>query len=137
VIYVDCTGQHGLIAAPVDQGSAVWGCSTTLIGTSSAYGTGLANTTAILAGCATRPIAASLASSYNGGGFTDWYLPSSAELQIMVGQATLLGLGNAVIYLSSSENGVNNVTAAYYNGSVIVTAAVKTYSSMVRAVRSF
>ncbi|MFA6924629.1 MAG: hypothetical protein WC223_10290 [Bacteroidales bacterium] len=138
VFYVDCTGQHGLIAASADQGTAVWGCSTVLIGTSAAYGTGSANTTAILAGCATRPIAASLARSYNGGGFSDWFLPSTGELQLMMNQHTLLGFGSSVIYTTSSENSVNNVTCMYWNGSTVInTAAVKTYSVTVRAIRAF
>ena len=47
--------------------------------TGTALGTGLANTNLILASCATRPIAASVATSYTGGGFNDWYLPSSGE----------------------------------------------------------
>jgi len=138
VFYVDCTGQHGLIAATVDQGSAVWGCSTTLIGTSAAYGTGSANTTSILAGCATRPNCASLARSYTGGGFSDWYLPSQAELLLLMGQASLFGFGQAVTYASSSENSINNVSADYWNGSSIVSsAAVKTFAIQVRAIRSF
>jgi hypothetical protein len=138
VFYVDCTGQHGLIASTVDLGTAVWGCSTVLIGTSAAYGTGAANTAAILAGCATRPNCASLASSYTGGGFTDWYLPSQAELLLLMGQASLFSFGQAVTYASSSENGINNVSADYWNGSTVISsAAVKTYAIQVRAVRSF
>jgi len=138
VFYVDCSGQHGLIASTVDLGTAVWGCSTVLIGTSAAYGTGSANTAAILAGCATRPNCASLASSYTGGGFTDWYLPSQAELLLLMAQGSIFGLGNAVTYASSSENGVNNVSADYWNGSTVVSsAAVKTFAIQVRAVRSF
>lgn len=138
VFYVDCTGQHGLIAATVDQGSAVWGCSTTLIGTSFLYGTGAANTAAILAGCATRPNCASLASSYTGGGFTDWYLPSRDELQILMNQHAIVGIGTTTTYVASSENSINNVSAYYWNGSSVVSsAAVKTYAVQVRAIRSF
>jgi len=138
VFYVDCTGQHGLIASTVDLGAVAWGCSTTLIGTTSAaYGTGAANTTAILAGCATRPNCASEASSYTGGGFTDWYLPSQAELLLLMAQGSIFGFGNAVTYASSTENSINNVSADYWNGSVVSSAAVKTYAIQVRAIRSF
>jgi hypothetical protein len=53
-------------------------------------------------------------------------------------QASLLGFGNAVTYAASSENGVNNVNAMYWNGSKIVSSpAVKTFAIMVRAVRTF
>lgn len=138
VVFVDCTGQHGLIAATVDQGTAAWGCSTVLVGTTQTYGTGRTNTTAILAACATRPIAASLASSYTGGGYSDWFLPSGAELQYVMAQWSVLGLTNVATYLSSSENGVNNVSAYYVNaGTVYSSAAVKTYATNVRAVRYF
>lgn len=82
--------QHGLVAAleNVNIGGVsgyVWGCYGTLLsGTSFTFiGAGAANTTAILAGCATRPIAASVANSYTGSGYTDWYLPSKDELNAM------------------------------------------------------
>jgi hypothetical protein len=53
------------------------------IGEFAFIGAGAANTTAILDGCATRPIAASVANSYTGSGYTDWYLPSKDELNSM------------------------------------------------------
>lgn len=139
VFYVDCSGQHGLIAATADQGSAMWGCSGTTFNTSPNYGTGAANTAAILAGCATRPIAASLASSYTGGGFTDWYLPSSAEMVLMMNQRTVLGLGYALTYITSTDNGSTTVASCYYyTGSVYATSATKNYATVyIRAIRSF
>lgn len=139
VFYVDCTGQHGLIAASVDQGSAAWGCSGTTFNTPTTVGSGAANTAAILAGCATRPIAASLASSYAGGGFTDWYLPSSGELALMMSQYAILGLGNGVTYQSSTDGGSTTVATCMYQnaGNIQTTAAVKTYAVTVRAIRSF
>jgi hypothetical protein len=84
VFYVDCTG-HGLIAAPQSaEVSAVWGCSGTAMNTPTTLGAGASNTASILAKCATRPIAASVAAAYNGGGYSDWYLPSRDELKIMI-----------------------------------------------------
>ena len=54
VFYLDGNGG-GLIAAPSDQSSAAWGCYQQSIGgTSSAVGTGAANTTAIVSGCSVR-----------------------------------------------------------------------------------
>ena len=51
VFYLDGNGG-GLIAADSDQSSAQWGCYEQSIGgTSSAVGTGAANTTAIVSGC--------------------------------------------------------------------------------------
>ena len=58
VFYLDGNGG-GLIAAPSDQSSATWGCDGQSIGgTSSAVGTGAANTTAIVSGCSETAIAA-------------------------------------------------------------------------------
>lgn len=41
---------------------------------------GSANTSAIIAGCATRPIAASVCDGLTFGGYSDWYLPTTGEL---------------------------------------------------------
>jgi hypothetical protein len=136
VFYVDCAGG-GLISSMADQSAGVvWGCSGTAMNTPSTLGTGSANTTTILNGCATRPIAASVARDYNGGGFSDWYLPSSAELGLMMNQHAMLNLGGQ--YWTSSDN--NSPTAAiiwYYITNVQQTSAVKTMQMRVRAIRSF
>ena len=136
VFYVDCNGG-GLIGAFSDQSASVaWGCSGTAINTPSTLGTGSANTTAILNGCVTRPIAASVARDYNGGGFTDWYLPSSAELGLMMNQHTILNLYGQ--YWTSSDN--NSPTLAgiwYYLGNIQQTSATKVSLMRVRAIRSF
>jgi hypothetical protein len=56
----------------------------------------------------------------------------------MMNNAAMLGMPQNTIYVASSENSVNNVSAFYYNSSqVINTAAVKTYAVQVRAIRSF
>lgn len=131
VFYVDCNGG-GLIAATSDQSASVtWGCSGTLI---SAVGTGAANTAAILAGCATRPIAASVASSYNGGGFNDWYLPSASEFLLLANSGYLSGGA----YWNSTSNSSTVAGYYYFNGSNWYNqGAVKTYTAQVRAIRSF
>ena len=73
VIYVDCSGQHGLIGALVDQStSAPWGCYGTYVGTGYAQGgnviyAGLANTNLIVAACGVGT-AAQLCAAYTTGG---------------------------------------------------------------------
>ena len=99
------TTPHGLIAATADQGTGAWGCfGTTIGGTSTAIGTGAANTTAILAGCTTPGIAAKLCHDYNGGGYTDWYLPSKDELNTLYTNQVAIGGFASAYYWSSSEN---------------------------------
>jgi len=79
--------QHGLIAAVEDQvqwalGGAGWGCSgTNITSLTGGIGGGLRSTNRILQVCAARPIAASVARSYTGGGFFDWFLPNLSEAQ--------------------------------------------------------
>ena len=59
-----------------------WGCHGTEIdgADGTAIGTGYQNTLDIVAGCSDTPIAASEALAYEGGGYSDWYLPSFDEL---------------------------------------------------------
>lgn len=110
VFYVTDGGLHGLEVAPVDQSTgAAWKTtSTDTLGTSTAIGTGYANTTA-MAGAA-HP-AAELCRAYTGGGKTDWFLPSKDELNAIWvnlvddGSGGNNGVGGfgSVAYWSSSE----------------------------------
>jgi surface protein len=73
---------HGLIAATEDQSSGIqWSAAPIVTGaTGTAIGTGLTNTNAIIAAQGSGSYAASIARDYNGGGYTDWFLPSKDEL---------------------------------------------------------
>jgi hypothetical protein len=134
----------GFIAASSDQSNSItWGCSTTVSpATSSALGTGAANTAAILASCATRPIAASVCSSYTGGGYTDWYLPSADELNKLYLNRNEIGNfiqqnGNpASLYWASGNDFDNSAPFQFFlNGGI--GAATKNTSYSARAIRSF
>jgi hypothetical protein len=145
VYYVDCSGQHGLIVANVDQGVDVaWGCSGTLVGASgSAIYTGLANTNAILAGCSTAGIAARLCANYTAGGiniagFTNWYLPSINELQLMKASGLVNPPSSLYTYWSSTEGGATLAAGWYFNGNYqLGSTKGNTTQMVVRAVRAF
>jgi len=144
--YVAPNGS-GFIISPAIAFTGTWGCSGTLIGTSTgtAIGTGLANTNAILAGCMTRPIAASVARDYNGGGFTDWYLPSSGEWQQMLTVGSQIGLYalSTNMFYTSTESSATSANAAFFNfnsgymsGTSKVGGTVNYVNSII-AIRSF
>ena len=95
VFWLDGNGG-GLIAAPSDQGQAEWGCfNINVPGTSTGFGTGAANTIAIVsASCLPSNNAAVICSDLILGGNNDWFLPSRDELQQMynnIGQGSSLG----------------------------------------------
>lgn len=109
IFYLDDTDKHGLIAALSNQTSSeniAWGCEGTFIsGTSNAIGTGQANTTAIVNGCPTAGIAARLCDQLELNGFSDWFLPSKDELNLMYQNLHVQGLGDFsnFLYWSSSQ----------------------------------
>ncbi len=125
VFYVTNLGTRGLEAVPTDQGIAIWGCYDDgfLEADGKALGTGRPNTEDILAGCNQRDldqaeIAAELASQYSLNGFTDWYLPSQDELNLMLtlkndsvnpNDLLITGLDPNSLYWSSTEATIDNV----------------------------
>jgi hypothetical protein len=146
IFYLDGNGG-GLIAALADQSSSIqWynGSYVTTGATGTAVGTGSANTDAIITvqGATETSYAAGLARAYTGGGYTDWFLPSIDELNLMysnIGQGSSLGnIGNfsSHFYWSSTEINVNSALrqgfsiGAQGNG-------VKFYEDHVRAIRAF
>jgi len=105
IFYIDGTGKHGLICAPTDQSTgAKWGSDTTLVGgTSTAIGSGQANTAIIVNGDS-QAEAARVCNDLDLNGYTDWFLPSLAELGQMSWQAGVIGgFTSMATYWSSSE----------------------------------
>ena len=101
---------HGLILALEDQSSGIQWYNGSYLSTGAygtAIGTGSANTDAIIAvqGAPETSYAAGLARAYNGGGYTDWFLPSKDELNLMYLNWTLIGYSYSTFehYWSSSE----------------------------------
>ena len=106
VFYVDSAGEHGLIAADSDQGMRIrWNSGANMLtnATGDGVGAGAANTKLIIGLHGPGIYAAALCSAYHGGGFTDWYLPSKAELNLLYMKKNLFGGFLDCYYWSSTE----------------------------------
>jgi hypothetical protein len=136
VFLITDAGVHGLEAAPVDQTASAWGCvGTSIAGTSTAVGTGKANTALIVAGCADADTAAKVADAYSIGPFDDWYLPSRDELILLYAQKAVVGGFADDYYWSSSEStGANAWNQFFFIGQG---GLGKVGTLPVRAVRAF
>ena len=135
----DPSVQHGLIAATSDQSAGVqWynGSYTNTYATGTVIGTGLSNTMAIIANQGAGSYAATVARSYTGGGFTDWYLPSKDELNKLYINETAIGGFASANYWSSSEYYTFLAWGQNFN-SGNQNFSNKNYPYYVRAVRAF
>lgn len=143
VFYVDAKGQHGLVAALNDQSTgAAWGCSGTPM--THAYGTrrgsGAANTASIVDkdSCATAGIAARICNDLVLNGYSDWFLPSKDELDLLYTNLKAAGLGgffNASYWSSSAISSTNAWSQHFSNGTQA--SDTKSSSFRVRAIRRF
>ena len=138
IFYIDASTQHGLIAATSDQGTYVWGDGTTTNATGTAEGTGKANTAAIVRTQGTGSYAAYICTHLTLNGYTDWFLPSKDELDLLMAQnvAGLVSGFNGGIYWTSSE--VNASTAWSQNFNTGTQGGYsKSLKENVRAIRAF
>ncbi|WP_295794214.1 cadherin-like beta sandwich domain-containing protein [Mucilaginibacter sp.] len=129
----------GLVVSPTDVGNGLeWGCQGTSVSTSTAFGTGLANTNAIIAACAGSNAAqACRALSVNG--FSDWYLPSKDEMtKFYNNQDAIGGFANSGYYWCSSQCDATNATGfGFKNGDIGSGCGTKHDGDRARAARSF
>lgn len=147
IFYLDASGQHGLIAATVDQSTNIqWynGSYTNTTAFASSVGAGDGNTSMIVFNQGAGTYAARLCYDLDPDGYADWYLPSKYELNLMymnIGQGNLLGLGNVggfadSYYWSSTEYNSNYAWVQFfYDGNQYVNSKLNTLC--VRAVRAF
>jgi hypothetical protein len=151
VFWVDpLDNTRGLVCAIEDQSSGIqWynGSSTTTGATGTAIGSGSTNTTAIIAnqGLAETSYAAGLARDYNGGGYTDWFLPSKGEITEMYhNKATLetvIGFSAFDTHYWTSTESASNLAWVQYFQNIFNGAQGEIFkynaSMKVRAVRAF
>ena len=117
IFYLDASGCHGLIAAPSDQSTGIqWynGVYTDTYASGSGLFDGDGNCYRIRRsqGDCASCTAAEICLDLGLGGYSDWYLPSKYELNLMyrnIGQGNALGLGNVGgfannAYWSSTES---------------------------------
>ncbi|WP_010232404.1 DUF1566 domain-containing protein [Gillisia marina] len=115
--------------------------------TKSEFGTGRANTNAIIKFHNQKNLAkgyaAAVARAYRGGGFTDWYLPSAEELKLIFNNkgiinSTATANGGVIFgplaYWSSTEQ--SNLNAKAIRSSAMGNNEKK-YATNLRAIRAF
>jgi hypothetical protein len=115
------------------------GCS------SSAYGSGQANTNIILANCSEANIAARVCDDFVNEGYSDWFLPSFDELYKVFLNRNIIGGLSMDTYWTSTEffttTLIPNVVAAdivwFNNGSKNINEFNKNAPIRVRATRYF
>jgi hypothetical protein len=152
IFYLDPTGCHGLVCTTSNLSSGtIWRVATNV--DTFAYGSGLydgkGNTSAIIRwqGSCAACNAAEVCDDATTGGFSDWYLPSISELDLMyknIGPGNSLGLGNigdftittGGNYWSSTEVSASSAWLIQFsNGNHI--APGKNNLCNIRAVRAF
>lgn len=133
IVFVDNSGEHGLIASTMDQGSFPWSLEATEVNAAgSSYGSGMTNTSVIVGAYGDGNYAASICDRLNIGTYTDWYLPSSLELWDMIKAP----IGMSGDYWSSTER---SSVEAYYRDTKNNSwhTISKTTNRKVRCVRYF
>jgi hypothetical protein len=135
------SGQtHGLIVASTDQGFGnEWGCSGIFVtgADGTAIGTGNQNTIDIEnSGCAVASAAARVCFSLDLGGYSDWYLPSKDELNLLFINRVAIGGFSSYTFWSSTESSDNQAWGQSLSVGNQFTVT-KTTPCNVRAVRSF
>ncbi|MDD5273403.1 MAG: DUF1566 domain-containing protein [Methylovulum sp.] len=147
IFYIDNSYGHGLVAAPTDQSTGIlWhnGSLITTGATATAVGTGAANTTKIVKTQGVGAYAAKLTADLVLGGYSDWFLPSKDELNLMyqnIGQGAAAPLTNvggfaSYDYWSSSEVNYGDAWGYRFGGGFQDTGC-KCDTRYVRAVRAF
>ena len=148
ILWLDATGQHGLIVATVDQSTGVkWDNGVSRrTGAGDGLYAGIMNTAIIIAiqmpddniANFAAKICADYLVSVNGVNYGDWYLPSEYELNLMFEAKNLIGGFANANYWSSTENSGNGgaVRQNFVDGNR-TSNVLKSSMFNVRAIRAF
>jgi hypothetical protein len=130
---------HGIIAAPSDQSTGIkWynGSYASTGATATALGTGNDNTKTIVASQGSGSYAAKLCNDLVLGGYSDWYLPSVDELNVLYSnRIAVAGFAKAYYWTSTETNNSNAWNQNFGTGAQLNTN--KNGSYCVRAIRAF
>jgi hypothetical protein len=140
IFWTDSLGQHGLVADTADLDTGiVWnnGSFNLTNATRNGIGGGKANSERIIIKQGTGQYAAQLCADYQGGGYSDWYLPSVNELNLLYQQQAIVGGFVNETYWSSNELSTQEATAISFSGGGAFTPSNKTITNAVRAIRAF
>jgi len=148
----DANQQHGLIVSgDLTIPDINWGINNVVTGASGGapdidgiyppadLETGMSNTNIIInsEGSGTN-YAAGLARAYQGGGYTNWYLPSASQMNAMKANLSAINSFTKVHYWTSTENDYLAAYALYASGSNPIKSFDKINTQFgVRAARSF
>ena len=149
-LWKDAQGtEHGLIVDLLSLSNSIWSNITTTLVGSTAQSTwdGLSNSNAIVAQIGHTSSAALLCLNTTHGGQSDWYLPSADELSLLwqnrfnVNKSIALAGGvlipSNLSYWSSTELNDTFNYAFYLKNDGAISAASKTTTLLVRAIRAF
>ena len=143
IFYLDGTGCHGLVARATDEpyyyqwstaDFYTWAYANGISGGAQNTKKSLASAIANGSTCE----AASFCDNLTSDGYTDWYLPSKDELDMMYVNLHLQGLGSFTIayYWSSTESGNGMAWAQFFLNGFYLDSS-KSATNLVRAVRAF
>ncbi|MCK4345336.1 MAG: DUF1566 domain-containing protein [Bacteroidales bacterium] len=141
IFYLNTSDGSGFVSASSDQSTgAEWGCYGTEISGAdgTAVGTGAQNTIDIEAECTTAGTAADICANLSLNSYSDWFLPSKDELNLMYTNLHQAGLGGfaSYHYWSSTEYSTNGAWRQNF-GNGDQNYYSKDNASYVRAVRAF
>jgi uncharacterized protein DUF1566 len=148
IFYIDATKKHGLVCAYSDQSAdAEWGCSETAVpgADGTAIGSGAQNTIDIVEKCGGYDIAAAECDDLTYFSYSDWFLPSKDELNLLYEKKAIINTAfeevsgsplNDAYYWSSSETSADAAWAQnFVTGEQV--SGYKDNTVSVRAIKVF